>query len=99
MGNDFGDFCAGDTVLLRLLKMESQRSVSDALADDRCEGDDAAIAKAEQIVAAPYLAQPLQTGLYLFTFQWQNCSIFGGNIQTIELLTKIHQLVCREELY
>ena len=23
---------------------------------------------------------PLQTGLYLFNFHWQNCSIFGGNI-------------------
>ena len=24
---------------------------------------------------------PLQPGLCLFTFQWQNCSLFGGNIQ------------------
>ena len=57
MGNDFGDLGAGDAVFLRLLKMEAQRTVGDALADERGDRYQAAVAKTEAVSAAPHLTE------------------------------------------
>ena len=29
-------------------------------------------------------------GLYLFSFRWQNCSLFDGNLQTGAIYSKIY---------
>ena len=43
--------------LLRRLKMVGQRTVRDALADERSEGYQTAVAQAEAVGAAPHLAE------------------------------------------
>ena len=57
VGDDFRDFGAGDAVLLGLLQVVSERRVGHALADERGEGDDASVAQAKEVVAAPHLAK------------------------------------------
>lgn len=57
VGDDLGDLGAGDAVLLRRLKMVGQRTVRDALADERSEGYQTAVAQAEAVGAAPHLAE------------------------------------------
>ena len=57
VGDDFRDFGAGDAVLLGLLQVVSERRVGHALADERGEGDEAAVAQAKEVVAAPHLAK------------------------------------------
>lgn len=57
MCDDFGDFGVGDTVVLRRLQMICQRIVGDALTDERCDCNQAAVAKTELVGAAPYLAE------------------------------------------
>ncbi len=57
MGDDFGDFGAGDAVVLRFPKMEAQRAVGDALTDKSGNRYQAAVAKSELVGAAPHLAE------------------------------------------
>ena len=55
--DDLGDLRAGNTVILRGLKMECQRAVRDTLADERCDRNQAAVTQAEFVGAAPHLAE------------------------------------------
>ena len=57
MGDYFGDFGACDTVFARFLKVVGERGVGDALADERGDGDEAAVAQAEEVVAAPHFTE------------------------------------------
>ena len=57
MRDNFGDFGAGDTVVLRRLQMICQRVVCDTLTDERGNRHQAAVAKTELVGAAPYLAE------------------------------------------
>ena len=57
MGDDFRYFCSCDAVALRLLQVIGERCVGDALANERCERNEAAVAKAKQVVAAPHFTK------------------------------------------
>ena len=57
MGDDLGDFGAGDAIFLRFLKMEAQRAVGDALADERGDRYQTAVTKTELVGAAPHLTE------------------------------------------
>lgn len=54
MGQDFGDFGAGDAVLLGFLQMIGERTVRNALAHQRGKRNEAAVAEAQQMIAAPH---------------------------------------------
>lgn len=57
MGDDFGDFAAGDAVVLRRLEMEGERAVGDALADKRGNRHQTAVAETEFVGSAPHLPE------------------------------------------
>lgn len=57
VGDDFADFGACDAVALRLLQVVGERGVSQSLADECRDSHEAAVAQAEQVVAAPHLAE------------------------------------------
>ena len=57
MGDDFRHFGASDAVGFCRLQMIFERTVGDALANERSDGDKAAIAQRKQIVATPHLTE------------------------------------------
>ena len=57
MGDDFGDLRPADAVLAGRLQVIGERRVGHALADEGGQGDEAAVAQAQEVVAAPYLSE------------------------------------------
>ncbi len=57
VGNDLGNFRAGDAVVLRRLQMIDQRGVGNTLTDERSNCHQAAVAKTKFVGAAPHLAE------------------------------------------
>ncbi len=57
VGDNFGDLRPADAVLAGRLQVVGERRVGHALADEGGQGDEAAVAQAQEVVAAPYLSE------------------------------------------